>query len=46
VTGHQGPLTAVNSASSTQRPRPQDPSAFHRIVLSGPDFHIEPLRVE
>jgi 3',5'-cyclic AMP phosphodiesterase CpdA len=46
VEGRHGPLTAVNSASSTQRPRPQDPSAFHRIVLDGLDFRIEPLRLE
>ncbi|HKI97366.1 MAG TPA: metallophosphoesterase [bacterium] len=46
MNGRHGPLTVVNSASSTQRPRPDDPSAFHRIVLDGPDFRIEPLRLE
>lgn len=45
VEGRHGPLTAVNSASSTQVPQPGDPSAFHRIVLDGPRCHIEPLRL-
>jgi len=46
VAGRHGPLTAVNSASSTQQPRPDDPSAFHRIVLDGPGFRIEPQRLD
>ena len=46
VDGRNGPLTAVNSASSTQRPRPGDPSAFHRIVLDGAEFRVEPQRLE
>ncbi len=46
VTGDHGALTAVNSASSTQRPRPGDASAFHRIVLDGAEARIEPLRLQ
>jgi 3',5'-cyclic AMP phosphodiesterase CpdA len=46
VPGRHGPLTAVNSASSTQLPRPGDASAFHRIVLEGPAFRIEPQRFD
>lgn len=41
VDGRHGPLTVVNSASSTQRPRPFESSAFHRIVLDGPSFHVD-----
>jgi 3',5'-cyclic AMP phosphodiesterase CpdA len=44
--GRHGQLTAVNSASSTQVPRPRDASAFHRIVLEGPAFRIEPQQFE
>lgn len=41
-------LTVVNSASSTQIPRPGDTSAFHRIVLEDSalgdgGFRVEPL---
>jgi 3',5'-cyclic AMP phosphodiesterase CpdA len=45
--GAHGPLTLVNSASSTQVPRRSDRSAFHRIRLpdDGPPL-IEPLQVE
>ena len=46
VTGDHGELTLVNSASSTQRPRTGDASAFHRIVLDGGEARIEPLRLE
>jgi 3',5'-cyclic AMP phosphodiesterase CpdA len=45
VAGAHDPLTCVNSASSTQRPRPRDRSAFHRIVLEGTEFRIEPMTV-
>lgn len=44
VPGAHGLLTVVNSASSTQRPRPGDPSAYHRIVLRGAEFAVEPQR--
>jgi len=46
VNGAHGPLTSVNSASSTQRPRQKDRSAFHRVVLEDNHARIEPLRVE
>ena len=46
VDGQFGPITAVNSASSTQRPRRADASAYHRIVLEGPAFRVEPQQFE
>ena len=35
--------THVNSASSTRVPRPGQSSVFHRIVLSGQDWEVEPM---
>lgn len=45
VEGPSGVITSVNSASSTQRLPPDRAgieSSFHRIVLEGKDFKIEP----
>lgn len=45
--GAHGTITAVNSASSTQRLSPAragKESSYHRIVLDGPEFRIEPQR--
>ncbi|MCH8841410.1 MAG: metallophosphoesterase [SAR324 cluster bacterium] len=36
------PLRLVNSASTTRNPRPDDPSSFHRIELSGEFATIYP----
>ena len=38
-----GPLMVVNSASSTERPKPMRRSAFHRIELTGADFRVIPM---
>lgn len=38
--------THVNSASTTRVPRPEDRSAFHRIVLSGGEFEVQPLGLD
>ena len=38
-----GPLTVVNSASSTERPRPLRRSAYHRIELMGSEFRVTPM---
>jgi len=37
-----GPLTVVNSASSTELPKPLRRSAYHRIELLGPEFRVIP----
>ena len=38
--------THVNSASSTRVPHPGERSAYHRIVLSGSDWEIQPQALE
>lgn len=37
--------THVNSASSTRLPRPGHKSDFHRIVLAGDDWEVQPVAV-
>lgn len=46
VAGRHGPVTSVNSASTTQRPRPTDRSAYHRIVLDNEEYEVQPQRLE
>jgi 3',5'-cyclic AMP phosphodiesterase CpdA len=46
VEGEQGPITVVNSASSTRVPRFPGESAFHRIVLEGDAFRVEPQSLD
>ena len=46
VEGNHGPLTSVNSAASTARPGGAGASSFHRIVLDGGDFRVEPQQLE
>lgn len=46
VAGSHGPITVVNSASSTRVLRPGERSSFHRIVLEGESFRVEPLPLE
>ncbi len=36
----------VNSASSTRVPRPGESSAFHRILLSGAEYEIQPMTLD
>jgi len=43
VPGGLRPLIVVNSAASTQRPRPGERSAFHRIVLDDDGAEVQPL---
>ncbi len=40
---HLGPLTLVNSASTTQTPHRDDPSAYHRIDLQGKHARVQPM---
>ncbi len=40
------PLTMVNSASTTRLPRPDDPSALHRIELTEGGAEVFPLRLD
>jgi 3',5'-cyclic AMP phosphodiesterase CpdA len=46
VTENGRTSTHVNSASSTRLPRREDRSAFHRIVLSGDQFEVQPLPLD
>lgn len=46
VEGSHGSLTAVNSAASSARPRGAGVSSFHRIVLDGGEFRVEPQHLE
>lgn len=46
IQGEHGALTAVNSAASTQLPKGPEQSAYHRIVLEGGDFRVQPQRLE
>lgn len=46
VAGSHGPITVVNSASSTRVLRPGERSSFHRIVLEGDGFRVEPMSLD
>ena len=46
VEGNHGSLTVVNSAASTSRPAVAGASSFHRIVLDGGEFRVEPQHLE
>ena len=46
VEGGGRTVTHVNSASSTQIPRAGGSSAFHRILLDGSEFRVEPQALE
>ena len=46
VKGSHGPITVVNSASSTRVLHADEQYSFHRIVLEGEGFRVEPMSLE